>query len=1142
MDVRTDVLIILFRTTLLLSVCLLLSACFHSSNHPPTANAGTNQIAPQLGSIITLDGSLSSDVDGDNLTFAWEIMERPAGSSAELSDPTAEKPTLLIDQNGNFLIRLIVSDGSKQSKADFIRIFGANLKPQALYSMTAPTQGNSYIAGDKVEFDASQSVDPESQTLFYHWEIIVKPDGSQSEFNNNSSVSPFLVVDLAGTYIVHLVVDDGVNKSPFATIPFNVISANDPPVAIARDVSDSNGKNYVAGSTLRLDGTGSYDPEGQALLYRWLIAEKPANSLSQLITENGATTSFKTDFSGRYIVHLYVDDGVHQSKNAVVIFEVEEPVRLTDTRPFAEAGKDQPLYGANVLIQLDGTASYDIENDPLSYRWEMLTKPEGSFAVLSDLSSPKPFFTADILGSYVIQLIVSDINGDSHLDSVVVTPHAEPELACGDCHNNEITRGKAADHLLNYDDCAACHFSDTFSPTKGSFHAHGHKARPSQCEVCHDGVIASTKHVEHMTTDKDCNFCHLLSNGTWVPALRVPGNPGFTHNGIFSLCGDCHDNQIQKGKPEGHMPASSRCNACHAVNAWSPARHLEHTQALGACKNCHDPDQDKRVQPDNHLKTSNNCLACHTEDTWIPVLRVDHNETIGSCASCHEKPIGHIDSSTFCDKCHNTFKWADTVLAHDFFTGACIECHNGVVSTGAPDSHVLMTEVCESCHNEINWIPNVVDHLQVLGECASCHDQMGNRFNGKPHMTTTSKCDACHGTVVWSPATTVDHVEVIGQCVDCHNNVLARWKPVLHVNSDNTCEACHGVKSFLPALEVDHNVVSGLCSDCHNSKIAVDKSLTHFQTTRSCENCHATTQFSAVITVDHNELQGACVSCHDGTVSSGKGFNHIASSDECEFCHNTDAILPVRMDHEYGIGTCASCHNGSVALGKPVSHLDTIAYPTPDVCEHCHNDYFWNLKALPAGHEAEVANCARSGCHDNSETTGQHKIHISASQACEACHTSSAFSPIAEMDHSQVDGICSDCHDGISAKGQASSHIATSVECEACHAPTWWIPTINVDHKALFGDCFSCHNGTDAPGKSVTHRPSDNNCENCHDNFSWSKLTAFGHFLLSPTTCSSSGCHTIGVPHTSVVVEDCSSCHIVASWLNWARPTTQRAP
>ncbi len=98
--------------TLFLNAVEYASTC---GNQPPIANAaGQNQPAVQ-GEKVCFDGSGSSDADNDPLTYSWAFTAWPAGSTAELDNPTSDKPCFTADLPGTYKVSLIVNDGNVDS-------------------------------------------------------------------------------------------------------------------------------------------------------------------------------------------------------------------------------------------------------------------------------------------------------------------------------------------------------------------------------------------------------------------------------------------------------------------------------------------------------------------------------------------------------------------------------------------------------------------------------------------------------------------------------------------------------------------------------------------------------------------------------------------------------------------------------------------------------------------------------------------------------------------------------------------------------------------------------------------------------------------------------------------------------------------
>ncbi|WP_339132576.1 MAG: choice-of-anchor Q domain-containing protein [Candidatus Electrothrix sp. GW3-4] len=75
--------------------------------------------------------------------------------------------------------------------------------------------------------------------------------------------------------------------------------------------------------------------------------------------------------------------------------------------PVANAGEDQSVIQGETVC-LDGSASSDPDNDPLSYSWELTAWPVGSTAEFDDPTAVAPCFLADLPGTYQVNLVVSD--------------------------------------------------------------------------------------------------------------------------------------------------------------------------------------------------------------------------------------------------------------------------------------------------------------------------------------------------------------------------------------------------------------------------------------------------------------------------------------------------------------------------------------------------------------------------------------------------------------------------------------------------------------------------------------------------------------------------------------------------------------
>ncbi len=203
------------------------TAVISTVSTPPVANAGPNQTV-NLGSTVTLDGSKSSDTDGNPLTYSWSLISIPATSAATLSNSRSVNPTFVADVPGSYIAQLVVNDGNSNSQPSTVMVTTANTAPVA---NAGPNQRVG--VGSLVQLNGSGSTDVNGNPLTYQWSLNTTgaPEASAT-LSNPNIVNPTFTMDVSGIYVAQLIVNDGVLNSLPSTV---TITSNtvQPPTANA---------------------------------------------------------------------------------------------------------------------------------------------------------------------------------------------------------------------------------------------------------------------------------------------------------------------------------------------------------------------------------------------------------------------------------------------------------------------------------------------------------------------------------------------------------------------------------------------------------------------------------------------------------------------------------------------------------------------------------------------------------------------------------------------------------------------------------------------------------------------------------------------------------------------------------------------
>ncbi len=292
-------------------------------NSRPVSNAGTDQNIA-TGSVVTLNGAASSDANGDTLSYQWSLTSTPSGSAAVLSNATSASPTFTADKDGSYIAQLIVNDGKENSAPDTVTIVAstANSAPVA----NAGTDQN-VITSTIVYLDGSSSSDANGDSLSYTWSFISKPAGSAATLDNSQAVNPSFIADREGSYVISLVVNDGLENSSSDTVQIEVIQ---PRVKLYRGSGIFFGGTfnevsfpYSSTSTVNASVTGTPAPTTYSLDTFKLLAQG----------QNFTITNLSATDANSKVVPFFttITDGFKLADGVEVEFKLVSPLTKGDT-------------------------------------------------------------------------------------------------------------------------------------------------------------------------------------------------------------------------------------------------------------------------------------------------------------------------------------------------------------------------------------------------------------------------------------------------------------------------------------------------------------------------------------------------------------------------------------------------------------------------------------------------------------------------------------------------------------------------------------------------------------------------------------------------------------------------------------------
>jgi hypothetical protein len=402
-------------------------------NQRPTANAGADITIELPTNSTRLDGSGSSDPDGDILSYSWSYVSGPTQYAFE--DPNSVSTIISNLVEGTYVFKLVVTDNGGLTHEDQVQVTvkpDPNAPPPPNRPPVANAGNNIVITlpANSTTLDGTGSTDPDNNIVSYAWSYVSGP--AQYTIADSTAATTELTDLEEGTYNFRLVVTDSEGLTGDDTIIVVVNPAppptNVPPVPIAgNDTSITLPVNSIV-----LDGSASYDPDGTLKAYEWTKLTGPAQF--NIVNKNNAITTVNNLAQGTYTFKLRVWDNLWVPRDDTVKVTVYPQPNLP---PVANAGNDITITLPTNSLTLNGTGSSDPNNNITSYKWSHISGPaQYSIANANAASTAVTNLTE---GTYEFRLVVTDAGGLSDADTVKVTvkpaPNQKPVANAG----NDVT-------------------------------------------------------------------------------------------------------------------------------------------------------------------------------------------------------------------------------------------------------------------------------------------------------------------------------------------------------------------------------------------------------------------------------------------------------------------------------------------------------------------------------------------------------------------------------------------------------------------------------------------------------------------------------------------------------------------------------
>ncbi len=308
------------------------------------------------------------------------------------------------EKKGKFDVILKVILQDKKTLEELPAEYGATVSvtDQALTATfsSTPQSGEAPL---KVEFDASESVDPDGTIEKYEWDL-----DNDGEFDDAEGVKTEYEFEKIGIYKVTLRVTSTIGDFETSEKEI-VVEEKQDPEAVIKVVDEPS--EYTIGVNYVFNGEESSSPKGKIVKYEWNF-----NDGSKVQTTK--TVSHVFEKAGTYEVTLKITDEKDNSGETKLVIKVESPkgtpkVKIS-TDPALSEGSTFLEGKAPFAIVFDATGTTDSDNNIVNYEWDF--NSDGTVDGYGESIS----YTYLTEGNYTAKLIVTDADNNTSIGTLVV--------------------------------------------------------------------------------------------------------------------------------------------------------------------------------------------------------------------------------------------------------------------------------------------------------------------------------------------------------------------------------------------------------------------------------------------------------------------------------------------------------------------------------------------------------------------------------------------------------------------------------------------------------------------------------------------------------------------------------------------------